>query len=84
MSPPNSHPLNHLTNNEVKFLATLLLFSIPFLLVGVAMTVQRLRDAGQPVWLAVLFFFPVINVLFFLALCALPPRERAVESEGAP
>ncbi len=76
--------LNHLTNNEVKFLATLLLFSIPFLWVGVAMTVQRLRDAGQPVWLVVLFFFPVINVLFFLALCALPPRERAVESEGAP
>ncbi len=76
--------LNHLTNNEVKFLATLLLFSIPFLWVGVAMTVQRLRDAGQPVWLLVLFFFPVINVLFFLALCALPPRERAVESEGAP
>jgi len=76
--------LNHLTNNEVKFLATLLLFSIPFLWVGVAMTVQRLRDAGQPVWLVVLFFFPLINVLFFLALCALPPRERAVESEGAP
>jgi len=36
--------LNHLTNNEVKFLATLLLFSIPFLWVGVAMTVQRLRE----------------------------------------
>jgi hypothetical protein len=46
--------------------------------------VQRLRDAGQPVWLVVLFFIPVINVLFFLALCALPPRERAEESEGAP
>jgi uncharacterized membrane protein YhaH (DUF805 family) len=76
--------LNHLSNNEVKFLATLLLFSIPFLWVGVAMTVQRLRDAGQPVWLVVLFFFPVINVLFFLALCALPPREGAQESEGAP
>jgi hypothetical protein len=31
-----------------------------------------------------LFFIPVINVLFFLALCALPPRERAEDSEGAP
>jgi len=42
---------------------------------GVAMTVKRLRDAGAGgVWL---FFIPVINVLFFLALCALPPRERA-------
>ena len=76
--------LNHLSNNETKFLAILLLWSIPFLWVGVAMTVQRLRDAGQPVWLVVLFFVPVINVLFFLALCALPPRERPEETEGAP
>ncbi|HYL86129.1 MAG TPA: DUF805 domain-containing protein [Candidatus Angelobacter sp.] len=76
--------LNHLSLIETKFLVTLLLFSIPFLWIGVAMTVQRLRDAGQPVWLVVLFFIPVVNVLFFLALCVLPPRERAQEFEGAP
>lgn len=76
--------LNHLSNHEVKFLAMLLVASIPFLWVGVTMTVQRLRDAGQPAWLVVLFFVPVINVLFFLALCALPPRERSAEAEGAP
>jgi uncharacterized membrane protein YhaH (DUF805 family) len=76
--------LDHLSSTEARFLATLLLFSIPFLWVGVAMTVQRLRDAGQPVWLVVLFFIPVINVLFFLALCVLPPQERPVEAEGAP
>jgi uncharacterized membrane protein YhaH (DUF805 family) len=76
--------LNHLSNTEVNFLATILLMSIPFLCIGVAMTVRRLRDAGQPVWLVVLFFIPVINVLFFLALCALPPRGRSEDSEGAP
>jgi len=76
--------LDHLSSTETKFLAMLLLFSIPFLWVGVAMTVRRLRDVGQPVWLVVLFFIPVINVLFFLALCALPPRERAADSDGAP
>ena len=76
--------LDHLSNNETKFLATLLLFSIPFLWIGVAMTAKRLRDAGQPVWLVVLFFIPVINILFFLALCALPAQEPAVYSEGAP
>ncbi len=76
--------LNHLSNTEIKFLATLLLFSIPFVWVGVAMTVKRLRDAGQPVWLVGLFFVPVINVLFFLALCALPHREQLPEFEGAP
>jgi len=76
--------LDHLSSTEVKFLATLLLFSIPFLWVGVAMTMRRLRDAGQPVWLVVLFFIPVVNVLFFVALCALPPQERLMEAEGAP
>jgi uncharacterized membrane protein YhaH (DUF805 family) len=76
--------LDHLSDNETKFLATLLLFSIPFLWIGVAMTAKRLRDAGQPVWLVVLFFIPVINVLFFLALCALPAQKPAAYSEGAP
>jgi uncharacterized membrane protein YhaH (DUF805 family) len=76
--------LSHLSNIEARFLATLLLFSIPFVWVGVTMTVQRLRDAGQPVWLVVLFFVPVINVLFLLALCALPSQERPAYSEGAP
>src|ERR1700687_6309953 len=76
--------LDHLSSTEARFLATLLLLSIPFLWVGVSMSVRRLRDAGQPVWLVVLFFIPVINVLFFLALAALPPQERPAELGGAP
>jgi uncharacterized membrane protein YhaH (DUF805 family) len=76
--------LDHLSDTEAKFLAALLLASIPFIWVGVAMTVKRLRDAGRPVWLVVLFFVPFINLLFFLFLCALPPHERSQELEGAP
>lgn len=76
--------LNHLSDTEARFLATLLLASIPFIWVGVAMTVKRLRDAGQPVWLVVFFFAPFINLLFFLLLCALPPQDRSQELEGAP
>lgn len=76
--------LSHLSSLEAKFLATLLLISIPFVWVGVTMTAKRLRDAGQPLWLVVLFFFPVINILFFLMLCALPPHESSQDLEGAP
>lgn len=76
--------LNHLSGTEARFLATLLIVSIPFIWVGVAMTVKRLRDAGLPVWLVVVFFLPVFNVFFLLALCGLPPRERPQELEGAP
>ena len=76
--------LDHLSDTETKLLATLLLVSIPFIWVGVAMTVKRLRDAGQPVWLVVLFFVPFVNLLFFLLLCALPPQDHSQEFEGAP
>ena len=76
--------LDHLSDTEARFLATLLLVSIPFIWVGVAMTVKRLRDAGQPVWLVILFFVPFVNLLFFVLLCALPPQVRSQEWEGAP
>jgi uncharacterized membrane protein YhaH (DUF805 family) len=76
--------LDHLSDTEAKFLATLLLVSIPFIWVGVAMTVKRLRDAGQPLWLVVLFFVPFVNLLFFPLLCTLPSHERSQDFEGAP
>ena len=76
--------LTRLTADEGKFLATMLLVAMPFIWVGLSMTVRRLRDAGQPVWLVVLFFFPILNLLFFLLLCFLPSREQAEREEAAP
>jgi uncharacterized membrane protein YhaH (DUF805 family) len=76
--------LNHLSQVEARFLATMLVLALPFIWVGVAMTVRRLRDAGQPVWLVTLFFVPLLNLLFFAALCVLPPRERDAGREAAP
>jgi uncharacterized membrane protein YhaH (DUF805 family) len=76
--------LDHLSARDSNFLATTLLVSLPFLWIGVAMTVRRLRHAGQPVWLAGLFFVPFVNLLFFLALCFLPKGVLAPAQEGAP
>jgi uncharacterized membrane protein YhaH (DUF805 family) len=76
--------LTRLTTYEGKFLATMLLVAMPFLWVGLAMTVRRLRDAGPPVWLVVLFFLPIFNLLFFVVLCFLPSRSRAGHDEAAP
>jgi uncharacterized membrane protein YhaH (DUF805 family) len=44
------------TASDPVFAATLLAVALPFIWLGVTLTVQRLRDAGQPVWLVVLFF----------------------------
>ena len=50
------------------------------------MTLKRLRDAGLATRLVLLFFVPVVNVLFFLVLCLLPGRDElknAQESQNS-
>jgi hypothetical protein len=66
---------NPLTADEKRFLVTLALVAVPFIWVGVAMTVKRLRDAGVASRLVFLFFIPAVNVVFFLLLCLMPSRE---------
>lgn len=56
----------------------LLLPAIPFLYVGVMFTVQRLRSARLPLWLAVFFVVPVLKWLLFPA-AALAPRRELLE-----
>jgi len=63
---------------------TMLLISLPFLWLGLAMTVKRLRDAGHPVWLVCLFFVPLVNLLYFAVLCFLPSVKEAPRAEAAP
>ncbi|HYY43323.1 MAG TPA: DUF805 domain-containing protein, partial [Pyrinomonadaceae bacterium] len=60
----------------MRFYATLLLLALPFIWVGVVLTLRRLRDAGLPLWLVILFFVPFLNLIFFLLLAVLPGRER--------
>jgi uncharacterized membrane protein YhaH (DUF805 family) len=68
--------LSELSQYQAKFLATLLAAAIPFIWLGLAMTVKRLRDAGGPVWLAAIFFIPLANVLFLLAMCFAPASDE--------
>src|SRR6266853_290946 len=42
------------------------------------LTVKRLRDAGQPLWLTLLFFAPIINLLFFGLLMLLPGQQAGL------
>ncbi len=58
--------------------------AIPFLWVGIVLTLKRLRDARLPLWLVILFFAPVINVLFFLALCLIRSRGAKDTERQAP
>lgn len=64
--------------DHLKFYATLVAVALPFIWVGVSLTLRRLRDIGWPLWLAVLFFVPFLNLLFFLVLSAVPSHEGDV------
>lgn len=58
--------------HDAMFYLLLLLIALPFIWVGTAMTLRRLRDADLPLPLVALFFIPLINLIFFGILSAIP------------
>lgn len=71
-------------SSDQKFFATLVLMALPFIWVGVALTLRRLRATGLPLLLVLLFFVPVLNLLFFFVMAVLPssPARAPDVSEG--
>ena len=66
------------------FAGVMLFLALPFIWLGLAMTVKRLRDAGEPTWLCALFFAPIANLVFFLVLSLKPSVKETLSEEGAP
>lgn len=54
--------------------------AIPFIFIGVILTLRRLRDASLSPWLSLLFFVPFANLLFF-GVAAAAPSHRAEPGE---
>jgi hypothetical protein len=71
----NAGRVSGLHGDEARFLATLVATALPFIWVGVVLTLKRLRSAGSPAAFVILFFVPFLNLLFFLILSLLPERE---------
>jgi uncharacterized membrane protein YhaH (DUF805 family) len=76
--------IHGLTLENRLFAGTMLFLALPFIWLGLAMTVKRLRDAGEPTWLAALFFAPIANLAFFLVLSLKPSVKEMPAEEGAP
>jgi hypothetical protein len=70
---PPSEALRSLSGDDCQMLLTLLALSLPFIWVGVVMTLRRLRSAGLPLPLVFLFFIPILNLFFFILLAIDPP-----------
>ncbi len=55
--------------------AAMALFALPFMWVGVTMSVRRAVDAGQSAWLGLLFIVPIVNYLIMIALAVVPSKD---------
>lgn len=73
-----------LSSKDAVFLATMVAPALPFIWLGVAMTLKRLRSAQLPPALILLFFVPYLNLLFLLALCLWPEREVRAVTQASP
>jgi hypothetical protein len=68
--------VSDLPRRDAHFLATMLALALPFIWIGVVLTLKRLRSAGLPSWLVIFFFAPVANLAFFLLLSVWPARSE--------
>ena len=57
-------------------LAVLVAIALPFLWIGVSMSMRRAIDAGRSPWIALLFFVPVINFVLMAVLSLLTPLSK--------
>lgn len=70
--PPADVSIFGLGSSNPRLYFILWAVAIPFFWAGIALTLRRLRDAGNPLGLIFLFFVPVANLFFFLFLCFAP------------
>src|SRR5579859_4366107 len=74
LSPLLSARTELLRSAPAWLLPLLISIALPFLWIGVSMTMRRAVDAGFSPWVALLFFLPAINYIVMLWLSALPSR----------
>jgi hypothetical protein len=60
---------------------TLIVWTIPFVWLGVLLSVRRAKDAGLPVWIVVGFFIPAVNYLLMAVLAGWPSTRPLPTAE---
>lgn len=70
--------LDEIPAGRLKFYATMVAFALPFIYIGIVLTLKRLRATGLPLWLVAFFFVPFLNLFFFLWLSIMPSRNAVL------
>ncbi|HUR37813.1 MAG TPA: SRPBCC family protein [Terriglobales bacterium] len=80
--PSSAFNILSLPRSEWSFYGTLLAVCVPFIAVGLLLTLRRLRDAGLPLYVSLLFFIPVLNLIMFLLLSVAPQADTQPTSRS--
>ena len=87
VSPVWSQRQAALAGSPTWLMGVMALWTLPFLWIGVSMTLRRAVDAGLSGWLCLLFFVPYLNYLLMLVLSLVPTTHRtpvwSLEREAA-
>ena len=84
LSPVHALVSARLTDAPPSLLPLLAAWALPFLWVGISMSMRRALDAGWSAWVALLFFVPGLSYVFMAAMSVLPHREREASARVVP
>lgn len=82
--PGETYTLWSLPPTERRFYLVMLAIALPFIVTGLLLTWWRLRDAGLPRWLVVLFFVPAVNLVLFAVVGLWPSKADGAELKRGP
>ncbi len=74
--------ISSFTPDDWMFYGSLVALALPFIWVGVGMTLRRLRACRLPTGLISLFFVPLVNLIFFLVLSVIPTHREELPRGG--
>lgn len=84
LRPASSLAEVKLAGAPAEMLPVLALWSLPFLWIGISMSMRRALDAGYSAWTALTFFVPALNYVFIGAMSILPSRALPPVAAEAP
>jgi uncharacterized membrane protein YhaH (DUF805 family) len=82
VAPLSTLRMTTLAGAPPELLPILALWSLPFLWIGISMSMRRALDAGWSAWTALLFFMPVVRFPFMAAMSLLPSRVSTSPREA--
>jgi uncharacterized membrane protein YhaH (DUF805 family) len=83
LSPVHTLVSAKLAGAPPALLPVLALWALPFLWVGISMSMRRALDAGRSAWSSLLFFVPGVSYAYMALMCALPSRPASARHSWA-